>query len=332
LLTTRGHALETLAQVTDMVFDKTGTLTQGQHVLLKLYPAAGISEDQALSLAAGLEAGSEHPLARAIRGACRAPSQIEHPTNYPGRGVQGIHAGKTLRLGKPEFVRELCGTLPPPPVVEGNESLLALGHDERWLAWITLGDRVRVGASDAIRQLHRQGLRLHLLSGDSIQAAQAVARRLGIAQVRAEALPDDKLSYIRALQAEGCVVAMVGDGINDAPVLAAAQVSIAMGEGTDVAQAAADMIMLGGRLSALAAGVSTARKTRTIIRQNLGWALAYNLIAIPAAGMGYVTPWMAGIGMSASSLLVVLNALRLADFDGQAPKRETIGSAQFMNP
>jgi Cu2+-exporting ATPase len=332
LLTTRGHALETLAQVTDMVFDKTGTLTEGQHVLLKLYPAAGISEDLAISLAAGLEAGSEHPLARAIRGACRTPSQIERPTNYPGRGVQGIHAGKTLRLGKPEFVRELCGTLPPPPVVEGNESLLALGHDGQWLAWITLGDRVRVGASDAIRQLHRQGLRLHLLSGDSIQAAQAVARRLGIPQVRAEALPDDKLSYIRELQAEGCVVAMVGDGINDAPVLAAAQVSIAMGEGTDVAQAAADMVMLGGRLSALAAGVSTARKTRTIIRQNLGWALAYNLNAIPAAGMGYVTPWMAGIGMSASSLLVVLNALRLADFDGQAPKQETIGSAQFMNP
>jgi Cu2+-exporting ATPase len=332
LLTTRGHALETLAQVTDLVFDKTGTLTQGQHVLLKLYPAACISDDQALALAAGLESGSEHPLARAIRAASHAPIPVERPTNHPGRGVEGIHECKTLRLGKPGFVQELCGTLPPPPVVEGNESLLALGRDGQWLAWITLGDTVRAGASDAIQQLHRQGLRVHLLSGDSAQATRAVAHQLGIAQVRAEALPDDKLSYIRQLQAEGRIVAMVGDGINDAPVLAAAQVSIAMGEGTDVAQAAADMVMLGGHLSALAEGVSTARKTRTVIRQNLGWALAYNLIAIPAAALGYVTPWMAGIGMSASSLLVVLNALRLADFDGQPPKRETIASAQFISP
>ncbi|MGA9993760.1 MAG: heavy metal translocating P-type ATPase [Thiobacillaceae bacterium] len=331
LLTTRGHALETLALVTDLVFDKTGTLTHGQHVLLKLCPATGISEDQVLSLAAGLESGSEHPLARAIRAACLNPSAVERPTNYSGRGVEGIHQGSTLRLGKPGFVQELC-ELPPPPHVEGNESLLALGRDGQWLAWITLGDTVRVDASDAVQQLRRQGLRLHLLSGDSVQAVQAIARQLGITDVRAEALPDDKLNYIRQLQAEGCIVAMVGDGINDAPVLAAAEVSIAMGEGTDVAQAAADMVMLGGHLSALAEGVSTARKTRTIIRQNLGWALVYNLIAIPAAALGHVTPWMAGIGMSASSLLVVLNALRLADFDGGASKRETIASAQLMSP
>jgi Cu2+-exporting ATPase len=246
--------------------------------------------------------------------------------------VEGIHEGMTLRLGKPGFVQDLCGTLPAPPVVEGNESLLALGRDGQWLAWITLGDTMRAGASEAIQQLQRLGLRLHLLSGDSAKAAQAVAHQLGIAEVRAEALPDDKLSYIRQLQSEGRIVGMVGDGINDAPVLAAAQVSIAMGEGTDVAQAAADMVMLGGHLSALAEGVSTARKTRAIIRQNLGWALAYNLIAIPAAALGYVTPWMAGIGMSASSLLVVLNALRLADFDGQPPKRETIASTQFISP
>ncbi|HYP68983.1 MAG TPA: heavy metal translocating P-type ATPase [Thiobacillaceae bacterium] len=331
LLTTRGHALETLAQVTDLVLDKTGTLTHGQHVLLKVHPAACISEEQALALAAGLESGSEHPLARSIRAACPAPSRVENPTNYPGRGVQGTHAGQTLRLGKPGFVQEWC-ELPPPPLVKGNESLLALGADGQWLAWITLGDTVRIGAVDAIQQLRRLGLRLHLLSGDSAQAAEAVAHQLGIAEVRAEALPDDKLSYIKQLQSEGRIVAMVGDGINDAPVLAAAQVSIAMGEGTDVAQAAADMVMLGGRLSALAEGVSTARKTRTIIRQNLGWALAYNLIAIPAAGFGYVTPWIAGIGMSASSLLVVLNALRLADFNGQTRKSRAIAPAQLMSP
>ncbi len=332
LLTTRGHALETLAQVTDLVFDKTGTLTRGQHVLLKIYPAAGLSETQALALAAGLEASSEHPFARALRAACTLPASIERLGNYPGRGVEGIHLGETLRLGKPSFVEELCGKLPPPPMVEGGESQLALGRAGQWLAWITLGDKVRVGAADAIRELRRQGLRLHLLSGDSTNAVQSVAHQLGITEVRAEALPDDKLNYIRALQAEGRIVAMVGDGINDAPVLAAAQVSIAMGEGTDVAQAAADMVMLGGHLSALAKGVSTARKTRTIIRQNLVWALGYNLIAIPAAALGHVTPWMAGIGMSASSLLVVLNALRLADFDGRPAERGTIASSQFMKP
>jgi Cu2+-exporting ATPase len=138
---------------------------------------------------------------------------------------------------------------------------------------------------------------------------------LGIDHFRAEALPDEKLAYVKALQQEGRVVAMVGDGINDAPVLAQAQVSVAMGEGTDVAQAAADMVMLGGRLAALADGVGIARKTRTVIYQNLAWALGYNLIAIPLAALGHVTPWIAGIGMSASSLLVVLNALRLTDFE-----------------
>ncbi|MGA9165140.1 MAG: HAD-IC family P-type ATPase, partial [Thiobacillus sp.] len=171
----------------------------------------------------------------------------------------------------------------------------------------------------ALAALRQQGLRLHLLSGDAEGAVQSTAQQLGIADWHAGALPEDKLATVKSLQGEGRIVAMVGDGINDAPVLAGAQVSIAMGEGADVAQAAADMVMLGNRLATLADGVALARKTQRIIRQNLGWALAYNLVAIPAAALGHVTPWMAGIGMSVSSLLVVLNALRLSDFKPSPP-------------
>ena len=172
----------------------------------------------------------------------------------------------------------------------------------------------RPDAAAALSALQRQGLRLHLVSGDAEAAVRTTAQQLGIADWHAGALPEDKLAYVKALQSEGRIVAMVGDGINDAPVLAGAQVSIAMGEGADVAQAAADMVMLGSRLAMLSEGVALARKTQRIIRENLGWALGYNLIAIPAAALGYVTPWIAGIGMSASSLLVVLNALRLSEF------------------
>jgi Cu2+-exporting ATPase len=193
-----------------------------------------------------------------------------------------------------------------------------LASDQGLIAWFGLADNPRSDAAEALQALEKLGIRLHLLSGDGEAAVAATARQLGIGIWQSGALPEDKLAYVKALQDEGKIVGMVGDGINDAPVLAAAQVSIAMGEGAEVAQAAADMVMLGQRLAILADGVALARRTYRIIRQNLGWALGYNLIAIPAAALGHVTPWIAGIGMSASSLLVVLNALRLADFKGEA--------------
>jgi len=316
LLTTRGHALETLARATDLVFDKTGTLTHGRLSVRRVVPLGGRSAEEVGRIAAALEAGSEHPIARAL---CQGlPEAASIPAgnirNTPGRGVEGTISGRTYRLGSPRFAA--AGA--PPPESDGGASWVALAEENEPIAWFALADTPRADADAALSALRRQGLRLHLLSGDAEGAVKATAQQLGIDEWHAGALPEDKLAYVKALQQQGRIVAMVGDGINDAPVLAGAQVSIAMGEGTDVAQAAADMVMLGSRLATLAEGVALARKTQQIIRQNLGWALGYNLIAIPAAALGYVTPWMAGIGMSASSLLVVLNALRLSDFKHKA--------------
>jgi len=322
LLTTRGHALETLAHATDLVFDKTGTLTQGRLSVSRVVALDGRSESEVSALAAALEAGSEHPIARVLREAVNPAVTASSIRNTPGRGVEGEINGRTYRLGSPRFVApdhtppESDGGAYPE---NGHESWVALADESGLIAWFALADTPRADAAAAIKALLQQGLRLHLLSGDATGAVKSTAQQLGITYWHASALPEDKLAYVKALQAEGRIVAMVGDGINDAPVLAGAQVSIAMGEGADVAQAAADMVMLGSRLGTLADGVALARKTQQIIRQNLGWALAYNLVAIPAAALGHVTPWLAGIGMSVSSLLVVLNALRLSDFKSREP-------------
>ena len=331
LLTTRGHALETLARATDLVFDKTGTLTLGRLSLRRVVPQDGRTAGEVTAIAAALEAGSEHPIAKALR---QLPPEGEHraappsqalgdtgsPTltaidirNTPGRGVEGTIDGRSYRLGTPRFAAA-SDAPPDAPASAGGESWVALAEENTLIAWFALADTPRADAASALAALQQQGLRLHLLSGDAEPAVKTVAQQLGIADWHAGALPEDKLAYVKQLQDEGRIVAMVGDGINDAPVLAGAQVSIAMGEGADVAQAAADMVMLGSRLATLSEGVALARKTQQIIRQNLGWALGYNLIAIPAAALGHVTPWIAGIGMSASSLLVVLNALRLSEF------------------
>lgn len=317
LLTTRGHALETLARATDLVFDKTGTLTQGRLSVRRVIPLNGRHADEVSALAAALEAGSEHPIARALREAANSTLTASGIRNTPGRGVEGEIDQRTYRLGSPRFAAP--AHTPPESSrgeqpANGHESWVALSEGSELIAWFALADTPRADAPAALAALRQQGLRLHLLSGDAEGAVKATAQQLGITDWHAGALPEDKLAYVKTLQQQGRIVAMVGDGINDAPVLAGAQVSIAMGEGADVAQAAADMVMLGSRLATLADGVALARKTQHIIRQNLGWALAYNLVAIPAAALGHVTPWLAGIGMSVSSLLVVLNALRLSDY------------------
>ncbi|MDP3214863.1 MAG: heavy metal translocating P-type ATPase, partial [Deltaproteobacteria bacterium] len=241
LLTTRGHALETLARATDLVFDKTGTLTQGRLSVRRVIALNGHTEGEVSEIAAALEAGSEHPIARALREAAtpmRSASQIR---NTPGRGVEGTIGDQIYRLGSPRFAAP-AHTLPE--AAEGA-SWIALAAGDALIAWFALADTPRADAPAALAALSAQGLHLHLLSGDAEGAVKATAQQLGITDWHAGALPEDKLAYVKALQKQGRIVAMVGDGINDAPVLAGAQVSIAMGEGADVAQAAADMVMLG---------------------------------------------------------------------------------------
>ncbi|MFZ5556581.1 MAG: heavy metal translocating P-type ATPase [Pseudomonadota bacterium] len=318
LLVTRGHLLETLARATHVVFDKTGTLTAGRPTLRRIEVAGAHSPGDALALAAALEVSSEHALAGALVRAAQetgiAPRRAEGAVNAPGRGVEGVVDGARLRIGRPDFVAELAGAMPPRlagALSAAADTAVGLGGASGWIAVFAIGDALRPDAAETVARLRRQGLQVALLSGDRPETVAAVARELGIGEAVGAATPDGKLAYVEALQRRGAVVAMVGDGVNDAPVLARAQVSVAVGEATQVAQASADAVLVSPRLVELADAHATARRTLAVVRQNFGWAVAYNLVALPLAIAGHVTPWMAGIGMAGSSLLVVLNALRL---------------------
>jgi Cu2+-exporting ATPase len=306
LLITRSHALETLAQASHFVIDKTGTLTEGK-VTLNEMRAYAISREKSLALAGALEHGSEHPIASAIRDAAKSIRTAHQVRNVPGRGIEGIVDGKPYRIGTAHFAAEFAGREEVPD--EALQTWLATDHEI--LAGFGFDDRLRPDAQRFVTALRAQGSEPILLSGDNAASVRATAARLGIARWCAGMGPQDKVNYVKKMQEQGAIVAMIGDGVNDAPVLAQAQVSVAMMSGAALAQGAADMVLLSGRLSDVAAMVSYARRTRLIVRQNLAWAVSYNLVAIPLAMTGYVTPWMAAIGMSASSLLVVLNALRL---------------------
>jgi Cu2+-exporting ATPase len=328
LLVTRGHALETFAHATHFIFDKTGTLTRGRLRLLETRSFSRLTAAQCLSLAAALEHHSEHPIARALieaAGPAAWPTAAE-VVNTPGAGLRGSIDDQIFFLGTPAYIEEQTGRAVDPGVLEplrrqGDTVVLLAGQDGLHAAF-ALSDELRPGARELITELQRRGKSVMLLTGDHETAAHRVADALGIRELAWELKPADKLARIKALQQQGAVVAMIGDGVNDAPVLAAAQVSIAMGGGTAVAAANADMILLSQDLMHLADGLAVARRTLGIIRQNLAWALAYNLIAIPAAAAGYVSPWLAALGMSASSLLVVGNALRLVRSKGSGARSE----------
>lgn len=316
VLVTRGHAIESLARTRHFVFDKTGTLTLGRMVLDQVMPAAGVDGEVALGVAAALEQGSEHAIAAGlmarVRG--RALPQVGGLVATTGRGVEGWVDGRRTRIGRADFVAELVGKDLPAPfqaLENGGGTVVVLGVEGAWLAAFRLADGLRAESAGLVAFLRRRGCQVSILSGDGPGAVAEVATQLAVTDYRAALSPQGKHEALTGLQAGGAIVAMVGDGVNDAPVLAQAQVSIAMGGGTDLARNQADIVLLREDFAALERGVELAAKTVRITRQNLWWAFAYNFTAIPLAMLGWVTPWMAGIGMSASSLLVVLNALRL---------------------
>ena len=314
VLVTRGHAIEALARADRFIFDKTGTLTLGRMELVETIAIRGDAA-RALALAAALERGSEHPIARAlITGAGDPHIAVEGLRTTTGAGVEGRIEGGVWRLGRPEFVAALHGmevAADVQAIVGAGDTVIALGNAQGWQAFFRLSDGLRPEAAAMAAELAAAGIRLSVFSGDAPAAAARIGAALGIADARGGLSPEDKHAALKTLQLAGETVAMVGDGVNDAPVLAQAQISIAMGGGADLARANADVVLLGNNLQALPQGLALAQRTLRIVKQNLVWAFAYNFLAIPLAMAGWVTPWMAGIGMSASSLLVVLNALRL---------------------
>lgn len=327
LLVTRQGSLERLARADTVILDKTGTLTQGRIRLRAVEVTGREPAARALALALALESHSEHPLAGAFvadasalvpDGAPLESLVATEVVNHPGQGLSGIIAGGEYRIGNRAFITGWPLSLPDASAEPGTEVLLA--DRSGLLAVFRVEDQLRPGAARAVTDLRAMGLEPWLASGDQPAAVAEVARRLGIDSWRGGQLPEDKLSLIRELQAAGRRVVMVGDGINDAPVLAGADVSVALVRGTPLAQNAAGMVLTGESLAPLPAGIGVSRQTLRVIRQNLGLSLAYNLSALPLAAAGLVPPWLAAIGMSASSLIVVLNALRL----GRLPMGETV--------
>ncbi|NHN78031.1 cadmium-translocating P-type ATPase [Azotobacter chroococcum] len=307
LLLTRGHVLEGLNGIDTVIFDKTGTLTEGRLVLSAVHPLRELDDDACLALAAALENRSEHPIARAFG---RAPQAAERVDGIPGQGLEGVVQDRLLRIGQPAFVAALNGQ-PAPPIPGEQGQWLLLGDRQGPLAWLVLDDRLREDAPALLDACRARGWRTLLLSGDSSPMVAEVARQLGIDDARGGLTPDAKLGVLRQLHTEGHRVLMLGDGVNDVPVLAGADISVAMGSATDLAKTSADAVLLSNRLETLVQAFALARRTRRIIIENLSWAGLYNGLILPFAAVGWVTPLWAAIGMSLSSLLVVLNALRL---------------------
>ncbi|AMA73188.1 heavy metal translocating P-type ATPase [Aneurinibacillus thermoaerophilus] len=314
-----GEYLEIAHRVDTVVFDKTGTVTKGKPELTDVV-AESIEEAEFLRLVGGTEKNSEHPLAEAmvvgIEEKGIALPSAEQFEAIPGYGVRAVVEGKEVLIGTRKLmetygvdVKRVYGRM---DVLEDEgKTAMLVAVDRKYAGLVAVADTVKETSREAVARLKRMNIDVMMITGDNERTAQAIAREVGIKQVRAEVLPEDKAEEVRNLQAQGKKVAMVGDGINDAPALAVADVGIAMGTGTDVAMEAGDITLMRGDLNSIADAFVMSRKTMTNIKQNLFWALAYNSLGIPIAAAGFLAPWVAGAAMALSSVSVVLNALRL---------------------
>jgi Cu+-exporting ATPase len=317
------EVLESTRRVDTVVLDKTGTVTTGKMSLVEIAVADGVDRDEALRLVGALEDASEHPIARAIAAAARAAGPlpaVEGFANREGLGVEGVVDGHALTVGRPALLADWSMHLPP--VLEAaraaaearGQTAVTAGWDGRAAAVFVVADTVKDTSAEAVAALKALGLRPVLLTGDNATTAHAVAGEVGIDEVIAEVLPADKADVIARLQAEGRVVAMVGDGVNDAPAMARADLGLSIGTGTDVAIEASDLTLVSGDLRAAADAIRLSRATLRTIKQNLGWAFGYNVAAIPLAAVGLLNPVIASLAMVFSSVSVVSNALRLRRF------------------
>ncbi|WUS97073.1 heavy metal translocating P-type ATPase [Streptomyces sp. NBC_00708] len=319
------EVLESTRRVDTIVLDKTGTVTTGRMTLQAVHTTSGTTETDVLRLAGALEHASEHPIAQAVATAAADRTGAPLPTpedfaNVPGLGVRGTVEGHTVLVGRPRLLTDAGITLPDTLAAAFTEAAaqgrtaIAVGWDGEARGVLEVADAVKDTSAEAVAALRDLGLTPVLLTGDNRAAAESVAREVGIDEVRAEVLPEEKAHVIRGLQAQGRVVAMVGDGVNDAAALATADLGLAMGTGTDAAIEASDLTLVRGDLKVTADAIRLSRRTLTTIRGNLFWAFGYNVAALPLAAFGLLNPMIAGAAMAFSSVFVVTNSLRLRSF------------------